>query len=304
MTKQISFLLSTLLFISINTKSQEIFTGKVTDANNVPISYASISILNANINSITDKDGLFKIKLPASGKYQLEVSHINYASIHPIIKTNNINLNIPVFIMAASLNTLDELVVTAQKQEELIQKIPASITAINSKQVSAFGLWNTKEITGIIPNLYSADPGDGRDVTSVRGIATTSYDPTVTTYIDGVNQFSLDTYIPILFDIERIEVLRGPQGTLYGRNAMGGVINIITKQPTNTPSGFADISRYRSGTASRRRSPGASPAWGRGSPRIRGEGPRRPPSWGRTRRARPRCDPCALSRLPCTSGSA
>ena len=74
MTKQISFLLSTLLFISINTKSQEIFTGKVTDANNVPISYASISILNANINSITDKDGLFKIKLPASGKYQLKKS--------------------------------------------------------------------------------------------------------------------------------------------------------------------------------------------------------------------------------------
>jgi iron complex outermembrane receptor protein len=64
----------------------------------------------------------------------------------------------------------------------------------------------------------------------------------VATYIDGVNQFSLDTYIPTLFDVERIEVLRGPQGTLYGRNAMGGVINIITKQPNNASSGFADIS--------------------------------------------------------------
>ena len=70
---------------------------------------------------------------------------------------------------------------------------------------------------------------------------TTSYDPAVATYIDGVNQFTLDTYIATLFDVERIEVLRGPQGTLYGRNAMGGVINIITKQPANNTNGFAEI---------------------------------------------------------------
>ncbi len=75
----------------------------------------------------------------------------------------------------------------------------------------------------------------------MRGIATTSYDPTVATYIDGVNQFNLDTYIAQLFDVERIEVLRGPQGTLYGRNAMGGVINIITRQPTNNTSGFGEV---------------------------------------------------------------
>ena len=75
----------------------------------------------------------------------------------------------------------------------------------------------------------------------VAGIATTSYDPVVATYIDGVNQFSLDTYIGNLFDVERIEVLRGPQGTLYGRTAMGGVINIITKQPTNATEGFGRI---------------------------------------------------------------
>ncbi|HEY1216715.1 MAG TPA: TonB-dependent receptor, partial [Bryobacteraceae bacterium] len=109
------------------------------------------------------------------------------------------------------------------------------------KQVDAFRLWDIKGITGIVPNLYSGNSGDGRNVTSIRGVTTTSYDPAVATYLDGVNQFSLDTYIPELNDIERIEILRGPQGTLYGRNAMGGVINIITKQPDNNTHGFAQV---------------------------------------------------------------
>ena len=137
---------------------------------------------------------------------------------------------------------LDTVLVTAQKRTELLQKAPIAVSTFNSNQINAYRIWNTKDISGIIPNVYSADPGDGRDVTAIRGIATTSYDPSTAVYIDGVNQFNLDTYLPNLFDVERIEVLRGPQGSLYGRNAMGGVINIITKQPTNYSSGSAELS--------------------------------------------------------------
>jgi len=137
---------------------------------------------------------------------------------------------------------LGQVVVTAQKRPELLQRIPLAVTALSSQEVADYRLWNSKDITAIAPNLYSADPGDGRNATGIRGIATTSYTPAVATYIDGVNQFSLDSYIFQLLDIQRIEVLRGPQGTLYGRNAMGGVINIITKQPSNVFSSFAEIS--------------------------------------------------------------
>ncbi len=136
---------------------------------------------------------------------------------------------------------LDTVLVTAQKKTELLQKVPLAVSTFNSKQINAYRIWNIKDISGAIPNVYSADPGDGRDVTAIRGIATTSYDPSTAVYIDGVNQFNLDTYIPNLFDVERIEILRGPQGSLYGRNAMGGVINIITKQPTNNTSGSAEL---------------------------------------------------------------
>ncbi|WP_225975268.1 TonB-dependent receptor [Anseongella ginsenosidimutans] len=120
------------------------------------------------------------------------------------------------------------------------------MSTLPARKVEEYHLWNGKDLAAIVPNLYAANPGDNRNVVSIRGIATTSYDPAVVTYIDGVSQFGLDTYIAQLLDIERIEVLRGPQGTLYGRNAMGGVINIITRQPGNTSSGYvrADIGNY------------------------------------------------------------
>ena len=232
------------IFIAINTNAQSI-TGVVQNEKGNPIDGATISILNNSMQTISNQKGYFSFDELKNGKYTLSIKSLGYAEISKEININAINNSKSTaikFILIASTNQLDEVVVTAEKKEELLQKIPASITALNAKQINAFGLWNTKEITGIIPNLYSADPGDNRDVNSVRGIATSSYDPTVATYIDGVNQFSLDTYIPTLFDVERIEVLRGPQGTLYGRNAMGGVINIITKQPNNASSGFADIS--------------------------------------------------------------
>jgi len=232
------------IFIAINTNAQSI-TGVVQNEKGNPIDGATISILNNSMQTISNQKGYFSFDELKNSKYTLSIKSLGYAEISKEININAINNSKSTaikFILIASTNQLDEVVVTAEKKEELLQKIPASITALNAKQINAFGLWNTKEITGIIPNLYSADPGDNRDVNSVRGIATSSYDPTVATYIDGVNQFSLDTYIPTLFDVERIEVLRGPQGTLYGRNAMGGVINIITKQPNNASSGFADIS--------------------------------------------------------------
>jgi iron complex outermembrane receptor protein len=143
---------------------------------------------------------------------------------------------------ADSATSLNEVVVTAQKREEPLGKVPIAVTAFTAPQVQQFRLWNNKDISGIVPGLYAADPGDGRDVISIRGITSTSYDPAVAIYIDGINQFGLDTYISSLFDIQRIEILRGPQGTLYGRNAMGGVLNIITRQPANQVSGFAEVS--------------------------------------------------------------
>jgi iron complex outermembrane recepter protein len=236
-----SFICSFLLTLTVLYASSQPFSGTITNANSRPVPGASVYILNTGLGTFTNTDGHFEFKHLPAGKYTLRVSAIGYATVVEEITANSASSDVKIRLPAGT-QILDAVLVSAQKKEELLQNVPFSISSLSAKQVNEYRLWDSKDLTAIIPNLYSTDPGDKRNVTSIRGITTTSYDPTVATYIDGVNQFSLDTYIAQLFDVERIEVLRGPQGTLYGRNAMGGVINIITRQPVNQTNGFASVS--------------------------------------------------------------
>nr|WP_294874412.1 TonB-dependent receptor [uncultured Pedobacter sp.] len=222
---------------------QNKISGTVKDAKGVPVDAVTVQVLNTNLSTVTDLTGAFELVNVPPGKVSLRFTAVGYAAINKLITDDSKSLNIT--LEDAGLK-LDEVIVSAQKTEENVQNIPSSISVFSSAKVNDYRIQNTRDLSAIVPNLYSSNPGDGRNVTSIRGITTTSYDPAVATYIDGVNQFGLDTYISSLFDVERIEVLRGPQGTLYGRNAMGGVINIITKKPANYTTGFAgvDIGNY------------------------------------------------------------
>jgi iron complex outermembrane receptor protein len=224
----------------VNSNAQTI-SGKVTDTHAVPIANVSVHFLNMPVTTLSNSEGNFSVQNLPSGRYTVQLSSVGYATTATEIEVKEKKDNTFSFQLQNALLQLETVTVTAEKKEELLQKIPVSISAISAKRTEELRLWNSKDLTAIVPNLASGNSGDGRNVTSIRGITTNSYDPAVATYIDGVNQFSLDTYIPELQDIERIEILRGPQGTLYGRNAMGGVINIITKQPSNTTHGFAEI---------------------------------------------------------------
>jgi iron complex outermembrane receptor protein len=235
------YALFTILCFSAQSQQTSKFSGKIIDARSLPISGSTVYLLNTNQGTASDEQGNFSFKNILPGKYTVQVSAVGYATIQKDIiiegsATASVNIQ-----LADATRQLDAVLVTAQKTDEFLQQVPLSITAISSRQAQQYRLWNSDELTAIAPNLYSSNSGDDRNVTSIRGITTTSYDPAVATYIDGVNQFGLDTYIAQLSDIERIEILRGPQGTLYGRNAMGGVINIITKQPASITNGFAEI---------------------------------------------------------------
>jgi iron complex outermembrane recepter protein len=229
----ISTLLSAQTFRTIN--------GHVKQINGNSLAGVSVTLLNSGKGAVTKTDGTFSISDLPAGIYILNITATGFASALDTADLSAGDAAVDIKL-SPSYNNLDEVVVSAEKLEEKIQRIPSAVSAFNARQANEFRLWNINQISGLVPNLYSASSGDNRNVSSIRGIATTSYEQAVATYVDGVNQFSLDTYIPQLFDIERIEILRGPQGTLYGRNAMGGVINIITKKPQNKLDAYTEVS--------------------------------------------------------------
>jgi len=136
------------------------------------------------------------------------------------------------------VSKLETMTVTADKREVNIQHIPTSITAYSDKQLTNYNIDSSQELFNILPNIHLVKAGPAADIASgvsVRGITQfMSGAPSFGFYIDDVYYNEYDSN---LYDIERIEFLRGPQGTLYGRNTIGGVINIITKKPTNEWSG-------------------------------------------------------------------
>jgi iron complex outermembrane receptor protein len=138
---------------------------------------------------------------------------------------------------------LEEVIVTANKREESILKVNTSITSLSAKKLEDTRTWGLSGLSALVPNYNYQELGVSfQQIQAIRGIQVFSENPAVSTYIDDVNNLDILANGFAFTDIERIEVLRGPQGTLYGRNAMGGVINIITKKPTNKTNGFAETS--------------------------------------------------------------
>ncbi|WP_337188169.1 TonB-dependent receptor [Phenylobacterium sp.] len=142
---------------------------------------------------------------------------------------------------ASDSSTIEELVVTARKRAESLQEVPQSVSAYTGEALADAGYTDIAKISRVAPNVYFEAPDRSRPLIYVRGIGTRSYDggsdPSVGTFIDGVYQGRFGGLLVELQDVARIEVLKGPQGTLYGRNTIGGAISIITRDPTDTFEG-------------------------------------------------------------------
>ena len=140
---------------------------------------------------------------------------------------------------------LEEIVVTAQRRSENLQKVPISVTAITASRLAAANITSTADIASITPSL-TLSASQGSLEPRIRGIGNSSAGPSVensvATYVDGVYIGLAANSLQNLENIQQVEVLDGPQGTLFGRNATGGLVQIITKDPKSTFGGNADVS--------------------------------------------------------------
>ena len=137
------------------------------------------------------------------------------------------------------------IIVTARKREETLQDVPIAATAIDGDTLASRGINSVREAAVLAPGLNINSDGAGRAFVAIRGVGVTlvqSVQPGVGLFVDGIYRPNTAYLNNPLLDVERIEVLRGPQGTLYGKNTLGGAINVITRKPGNEFEGRASAS--------------------------------------------------------------
>ena len=146
----------------------------------------------------------------------------------------------------ASTATLEEIVVTAQRRESNLQDVPVAVSAFSSEALAAAGVTRIENLANAVPNVFiNTGTSIRATIISVRGISSNpnnpGVDPAVGVFVDGVYMGRPTTINSGLYDLERIEFLRGPQGTLYGKNTIAGAINFITRMPADELSGEVHV---------------------------------------------------------------
>ena len=149
--------------------------------------------------------------------------------------------------MASISAELEEIVVTAQKRSESLQEVPISIVAFSGDEIERLNISNTIDLVKNIPGMTGVNNVGLPQAAAyfIRGIgqdeSVSTMDPAVGTFVDGVFMSRQIANNSRLYDLESVEVLKGPQGTLYGRNTTGGAVRIITQKPTEETEGWVDL---------------------------------------------------------------
>ncbi|MBB3698935.1 TonB-dependent receptor [Flammeovirga yaeyamensis] len=222
--------ISAIFFISLNAHGQNI-KGTIIDGDSgTPIVGATIVEVGTQNGTTTNFEGKFSLVL-SKKETQVKIEFIGFEDITKDVKEGDV-LDIK---LTPDELTLESVVVSANRVEEDLQTVSVAATVITGKDLEDMSVKSTVEALNTVPNLITDSYGPSQTNISIRGISTNfdgvGLEQAVGMYINDVYQSRAYGFNAVMMDIERVEVLRGPQGTLFGKNTVGGVANIITAQP-------------------------------------------------------------------------
>ncbi len=214
--------------------------GVVRDATGSVLPGVTVTITGAALGSprtvVTDEHGRYVLDSIPGGRYLVTAAFSGFA---PWSTEIEVGANGATLDVVLAMSTLSERVtVTATKAGAGdIQSTPIAITALPARTIEQLGIETVEGLAGFVPAMTVGHSPVGTPLVTIRGIGSNSAvagaDPSSTIHLDGVYLARPPMACMDLLDVERVEVLRGPQGTLYGRNSVGGTINIVTRQPTD-----------------------------------------------------------------------
>ena len=244
MKKRLLFFLPLLLLTSY-TFAQNVVTGIIKNSNGVTVPRATV-VIRGTTNAVTaDENGTFTIHTKQETPFYIRISSVGYKpQDFQVIKFQETPLE---FVLVESA-LLDEIVVTSRRRSEVLQDVPIAITVIGGQAAENAGAFNVNRLKELVPSVQLYASNARNTTLNIRGLGSTfgltndGIDPGVGFYVDGVYQARPAATSTDFLDIERIEILRGPQGTLFGKNTTAGAFNITTTKPTLTPSAKVELS--------------------------------------------------------------
>ncbi len=239
---KLRFLAGLLSLLPLLAQAQ--LTGKVINENNETIEGANVLLKGTTQGTTTDAAGIFTLSPVPKIPFTVTISAVSYATRNISVR----NLNDTLVVKLQVLYQTDTVVITSRRRRELLQNVPISVSVVGGKQIAESGAFNVTRVKEIIPSLqlYTSNPRNTginiRGLGSPFGLTNDGLDPGVGYYVDGIYYARPAVATLDFIDIERIEVLRGPQGTLFGKNTSSGAINITTRKPAFVPGGSLEVS--------------------------------------------------------------
>jgi iron complex outermembrane receptor protein len=234
-----------LFFLPGEIFAQSLLTGVVKRADGTSIPRATVRIRGTNISVSADDNGTFSINAKQEPPFYLQVSSVGYKpQDFQVLKFQNT----PLELVLVESALLDEIVVTSRRRSEVLQDVPIPISVVGGAQIEQSGAFNVNRVKELIPSvqLYTSNPRNTginiRGIGSPFGLTNDGLDPGVGFYVDGVYYARPAAATLDFIDVERIEVLRGPQGTLFGKNTSAGAFNIITRKASFIPEATFETS--------------------------------------------------------------